>query len=299
MPFAYFQMNRTQFLSSLLAMGSINTFSGFKSFTDDLIYTGSVMPTLFIGHGSPMNGIEDNEFSRTWSAMAKEIPTSKAVLVVSAHWMTRGTQITAMESPKTIHDFGGFPRELFEVQYPAKGDPILAKETQKLIKSTHVELDHDWGLDHGTWTIIRHMYPKANIPILQLSIDSGQNMTYHYDLARELADLRQKGVLIVGSGNMVHNLRMLDWGKLNAPNYAFDWAKQINQKMKDLILNNEHERLVKYESLGREALMAIPTPEHYIPLLYVLGLKGKNEKIRFFNDKAVGGSLTMTSMKIG
>ncbi len=299
MPFAYFQMNRTQFLSSLLAMGSINTFSGFKSFTDDLIYTGSVMPTLFIGHGSPMNGIEDNEFSRTWSAMAKEIPTSKAVLVVSAHWMTRGTQITAMESPKTIHDFGGFPRELFEVQYPAKGDPILAKETQKLIKSTHVELDHDWGLDHGTWTIIRHMYPKANIPILQLSIDSGQNMTYHYDLARELADLRQKGVLIVGSGNIVHNLRMLDWGKLNAPNYAFDWAKQINQKMKDLILNNEHERLVKYESLGREALMAIPTPEHYIPLLYVLGLKGKNEKIRFFNDKAVGGSLTMTSVKIG
>jgi 4,5-DOPA dioxygenase extradiol len=292
-------MNRTQFLSSLLAMGSINTFSGFKSFTDDLIYTGSVMPTLFIGHGSPMNGIEDNEFSRTWSAMAKEIPTSKAVLVVSAHWMTRGTQITAMESPKTIHDFGGFPRELFEVQYPAKGDPILAKETQKLIKSTHVELDHDWGLDHGTWTIIRHMYPKANIPILQLSIDSGQNMTYHYDLARELADLRQKGVLIVGSGNIVHNLRMLDWGKLNAPNYAFDWAKQINQKMKDLILNNEHERLVKYESLGREALMAIPTPEHYIPLLYVLGLKGKNEKIRFFNDKAVGGSLTMTSVKIG
>mgnify|MGYP000502910853 FL=1 len=299
MPFAYFQMNRTQFLSSLLAMGSINTFSGFKSFTDDLIYTGSVMPTLFIGHGSPMNGIEDNEFSRTWSAMAKEIPTSKAVLVVSAHWMTRGTQITAMESPKTIHDFGGFPRELFEVQYPAKGDPILAKETQKLIKSTHVELDHDWGLDHGTWTIIRHMYPKANIPILQLSIDSGQNMTYHYDLARELADLRQKGVLIVGSGNIVHNLRMLDWGKLNAPNYAFDWAKQINQKMKDLILNNEHERLVKYESLGREALMAIPTPEHYIPLLYVLGLKGKNEKIRFFNDMAVGGSLTMTSVKIG
>jgi 4,5-DOPA dioxygenase extradiol len=299
MPFAYFQMNRTQFLSSLLAMGSINTFSGFKSFTDDLIYTGSVMPTLFIGHGSPMNGIEDNEFSRTWSAMAKEIPTPKAVLVVSAHWMTRGTQITAMESPKTIHDFGGFPRELFEVQYPAKGDPILAKETQKLIKSTHVELDHDWGLDHGTWTIIRHMYPKANIPILQLSIDSGQNMTYHYDLARELADLRQKGVLIVGSGNIVHNLRMLDWGKLNAPNYAFDWAKQINQKMKDLILNNEHERLVKYESLGREALMAIPTPEHYIPLLYVLGLKGKNEKIRFFNDMAVGGSLTMTSVKIG
>lgn len=280
-------------------MGTINTFSKFKSFTDDLIYTGSVMPTLFIGHGSPMNGIEDNEFSRTWSAMAKEIPTPKAVLVVSAHWMTRGTQITAMESPKTIHDFGGFPRELFEVQYPAKGDPILAKETQQLIKSTHVELDHDWGLDHGTWTVIRHMYPKANIPILQLSIDSGKNMAYHYDLAREIADLRQKGVLIVGSGNIVHNLRMLDWGKLNAPNYAFDWAKQINQKMKDLILNNEHERLVKYESLGREALMAIPTPEHYIPLLYVLGLKGKNEKIRFFNDKAVGGSLTMTSVKIG
>jgi 4,5-DOPA dioxygenase extradiol len=275
------------------------TISSINSLRNQLPTDGQLMPVLFIGHGSPMNGIEDNEFSRTWTAMAKEIPTPKAVLVISAHWLTRGTFVTAMNQPKTIHDFGGFPQELFQVQYPAKGSPEIAIETQKMVKSTRVELDHDWGLDHGTWTIIRHMYPKADIPVLQLSIDYGRDMAYHYALAQELYELRKKGVLIVGSGNMVHNLRMVAWDKLNAPNYGFDWAKEMNTKLKRLILNDEHKSLINYTSLGKEALLAIPTPDHYIPLLYTLGLKGKKDRIQFFNDKAVGGSLTMTSVKIG
>ncbi len=277
----------------MMSLSSIN------SLRNQLPTDGQLMPVLFIGHGSPMNGIEDNEFSRTWTAMAKEIPTPKAVLVISAHWLTRGTFVTAMNQPKTIHDFGGFPQELFQVQYPAKGSPEIAIETQKMVKSTRVELDHDWGLDHGTWTIIRHMYPKADIPVLQLSIDYGRDMAYHYALAQELYELRKKGVLIVGSGNMVHNLRMVAWDKLNAPNYGFDWAKEMNTKLKRLILNDEHKSLINYTSLGKEALLAIPTPDHYIPLLYTLGLKGKKDRIQFFNDKAVGGSLTMTSVKIG
>jgi 4,5-DOPA dioxygenase extradiol len=277
----------------MMTLSSIHTLS--KKLPED----GQLMPTLFIGHGSPMNGIEDNEFSRTWTAMAKQIPVPKAVLVISAHWLTKGTLVTAMQQPKTIHDFGGFPRELFQVQYPAKGSPEIAQETQKLVKSAHVELDYDWGLDHGTWTIVRHMYPKADIPVLQLSIDYGRDLPYHYELAKELYDLRKKGVLIIGSGNMVHNLRMIAWDKLNAPNYGFDWAKEMNNKFKQLILNDEHKSLINYHSIGKEAILAIPTPDHYIPLIYTLGLKGKNEKVSFFNDKAVGGSLTMTSVKIG
>jgi 4,5-DOPA dioxygenase extradiol len=276
-----------------------NSVSSLKNISNQLPSEGPLMPTLFIGHGSPMNGIEDNEFSRTWAAMAKEIPTPKAVIIISAHWLTKGSHITAMNSPKTIHDFGGFPRELFQVQYPAKGDPELALETKRLVKSTNVELDHDWGLDHGAWTIVRHMYPKADIPILQLSIDYGRNLQFHYDLAKELFELRKKGVLIIGSGNMVHNLRMVAWDKLNAPEYGFDWAIEMNTKFKNLILQDEHKSLINYTSLGKEALLAIPTPDHYIPLIYILGLKGKNDPIRFFNDKAVGGSLTMTSVKIG
>jgi 4,5-DOPA dioxygenase extradiol len=245
-----------------------------------------------------MNGIEDNEFSRRWKTIAKEIPTPKAVVVVSAHWLSRGTRITAMDFPQTIHDFGGFPQALFDVQYPAPGDPVLAKETANLFH-TKVELDHDWGLDHGTWTIVRHMYPDANIPVLQLSIDYSKDAQYHYDLAKDLAALRRKGVLVVGSGNMVHNLRMVAWDKLNEIDYGFDWAKQINNTFKDKILNGDHAPLIHYDALGKESRLAIPTPEHYIPLLYTLSLQQKNESIAFFNDKAVGGSLTMTSIKIG
>ena len=280
-------------------MSPISSFSDLKSFTNHLDYTGSLMPVLFIGHGSPMNGIEDNEFSNTWAHMAKEIPLPKAVIVVSAHWLTKGTRITAMDFPKTIHDFGGFPEELYQVQYPAHGSPVLANETKKLIRSAVVELDHDWGLDHGAWTVIRHMYPDANIPVLQLSIDYGKEIKFHYELAKELFELRKKGVLIIGSGNMVHNLGLVAWDKLNETNYGFDWAFEMNQTFKNLILNNEYEKLIDYRTLGKEAMLAIPTPDHYIPLIYVLGLRGKNEPVTFFNDKAVGGSITMTSVKIG
>jgi 4,5-DOPA dioxygenase extradiol len=258
-----------------------------------------LMPVLFIGHGSPMNGIEDNEFSQRWMKMAKEIPTPAAVLVISAHWFRKGTMITAMDFPKTIHDFGGFPQALFDVQYPAPGNPALAKETASLIHSTIVELDHEWGLDHGTWAVVRRMYPEANIPVLQLSIDYTKGPQYHYDLAKELYDLRKKGVLIIGSGNMVHNLRMVAWDKMEVPGYGFDWALHMNDTFKKLITTGDHQPLINYESLGKEALLAIPTPEHYIPLLYTLGLKSETDTISFFNDKAVAGSLTMTSVKIG
>ena len=277
----------------------MTTLSAFKNFTSGLGEQEQVMPVLFIGHGSPMNGIEDTAFSRRWSQMAKEIPTPKAVLVVSAHWFTKGTKITAMDFPKTIHDFGGFPQELFDVQYPAPGNPVLAKETADLLHSAHVEFDHDWGLDHGAWTIIRHMYPEANIPVLQLSIDYTKGPQYHYDLAKELNALRKKGVLIIGSGNMVHNLRMVAWDRLNDPEYAYDWTIQMNNKFKELIQAGDHKPLINYSSLGKEAMLAIPTPEHYLPLMYTLGLKSSKDDVSFFNDKAVGGSLTMTSVKIG
>jgi 4,5-DOPA dioxygenase extradiol len=257
------------------------------------------MPVLFIGHGSPMNGIENNPFSQQWAKMAIEMPTPNAVLVVSAHWFTKGTHITEMDAPPTLHDFGGFPQALFDVQYPAPGDPILARETAAMIQSTKVELSHDWGLDHGTWTIVRHMYPLANIPVLQLSIDYTKDAQYHYQLAKEIYALRKKGVLIIGSGNMVHNLRMVAWDKLNEPEYGFDWALQMNDTFKKLISNHQHQSLIHYNQLGREALLAIPTPEHYLPLMYTLGLKGEQDSVSFFNDKAVGGSLTMTSVKIG
>lgn len=273
--------------------------SAFNNFTNSLPEQEHLMPVLFVGHGSPMNGIEDNEFSQRWKKMAADIPVPKAVLVVSAHWFTNGTQITAMDFPKTIHDFGGFPQALFDVQYPAPGHAIIAKETAALIQSAKVELDHDWGLDHGTWTVVRHMYPDANIPVLQLSIDYSKGSQFHYDLGKELYNLRKKGVLIIGSGNMVHNLRMVAWDKLNTSNYGFDWAIQMNDTFKNLISDRNHNPLINYEKMGKEAKLAIPTPEHYLPLLYTLALQGSKDKAEFFNDKAVGGSLTMTSVKIG
>lgn len=273
--------------------------SAFNRFTSELPEQDQLMPVLFIGHGSPMNGIEDTSFSRRWTQMAMEIPLPKAVLVISAHWFTKGTLITAMDFPKTIHDFGGFPKELYAVQYPAPGNPALAKETAGLVHSADVTLDHDWGLDHGTWTVVRHMYPEANIPVLQLSIDYTQGPQFHYDLARELLSLRKKGVLIIGSGNMVHNLRMVDWEKLNEPEYGYDWAMRMNDTFKSLIVSGNHPSLIRYSGLGKEAQLAIPTPEHYLPLLYTLGLQTNRDTVSFFNDKAVGGSLTMTSVKLG
>ncbi|SFH11338.1 Aromatic ring-opening dioxygenase, catalytic subunit, LigB family [Pedobacter insulae] len=267
----------------------------FKNFTTNLAAT-DLMPALFMGHGSPMNGIALNEFSKSWTDIAKSIPVPQAVLVVSAHWFTKGTRITAMDFPATIHDFGGFPQALFDIQYPAPGNPILAKETAELIKGTTVTLDHDWGLDHGAWSVIKHMYPLADIPVLQLSIDYTKDAHYHYNLAKELLALRKKGVLILGSGNIIHNLRLMNWEMIQGG--GFDWALEMQETFKNLILNKEHQALIHYDSLGSAAKLAIPTPEHYLPLMYTLGLQNENEQAVLFNDKAVGGSLTMTSVQI-
>lgn len=276
----------------------MNTLSAFNKFTSDLKEQDFLMPVLFVGHGSPMNGIEDNEFSQRWEQMAKEIPTPSAVLVISAHWFTNSTRITAMDFPETIHDFGGFPQALFDVQYPAPGNPALAAETAQLLHSAHVELDHDWGLDHGAWSVVRRMYPDAKIPVLQLSIDYTKPPQFHYELAKELYSLRKKGVLIMGSGNMVHNLRMISWQNMNNAGFGYDWALTMNDRFKQIISSGDCHPLIHYETLGTEARLAIPTPEHYLPLLYSLALKGSKDEVSFFNDKAVAGSLTMTSVKI-
>ncbi|HEV2830986.1 MAG TPA: 4,5-DOPA dioxygenase extradiol, partial [Hanamia sp.] len=242
-------MERKEFIKTIVTGATImTTLSAFNKFTNDLKEQEQLMPVLFVGHGSPMNGIEDNEFSERWIQMAKEIPTPAAVLVISAHWFSRGTRITAMDFPKTIHDFGGFPQALFDVQYSAPGSPVLAKEAASLLHSAHVELDHDWGLDHGAWTVVRRMYPEAEIPVLQLSIDYTKGPQYHYDLAKELYGLRKKGVLIIGSGNMVHNLRMVSWDKINTPGYGFDWALKMNDTFKQLITDGDYKPLIHYES---------------------------------------------------
>ena len=292
-------MNRKNFITLLTGGVAMASIQPFYNWTKALNEEEQKMPVLFIGHGSPMNAIEDNEFSKRWEQMGKEIPTPKAVVVISAHWLTKGTFVTAMPNPKTIHDFGGFPQALFDVQYPAPGEPELATEIQRLIANPAVELDHDWGLDHGTWSVVKHMYPDANIPVLQLSIDYYKPGAYHYELAKQLLALRKKGVLIIGSGNMVHNLRMVAWDKLNEPEYGFDWALEMNTIFKNKISNGFHKELIQYEKLNKAATLAIPSPDHYYPLLYILALQTDNDKVEFFNDKAVGGSLTMTSVKIG
>ncbi len=275
-------------------MSSLNEL---HKFSESLPAEEKKMPLLFVGHGSPMNAIEDNQFSQRWLAMGKQIAQPKAVLCISAHWLTHGTHVTAMQHPETIHDFGGFPKALFDVQYPAPGSPALAGEVKELIQSTDVGLNHDWGLDHGTWSVVKQMYPDANIPVLQLSIDYDKPAQYHFNLAKELSALRKKGVLIMGSGNMVHNLRMAAFDKMNEDNYGFDWAHEINDVFKKNIAARNYQPLINYETLGASARLAIPTPDHYYPMLYTLGLIDKSDDISFFNDKAVGGSLTMTSFK--
>lgn len=257
------------------------------------------MPVLFLGHGSPMNAIEENEFVQGFRSVAAGLPKPRAILCVSAHWETRGTFVTAMPNPPTIHDFGGFPKALFDVQYPAPGSPTLARETKALVKKTEVGLDDKWGLDHGAWSVIKHLYPKADVPVIQMSLDHYQTPEYHYELARELSSLRRKGILIIGSGNMVHNLGMVAWDKLNAVDYAYDWAREASEKMKRFILEGDHQSLVKFRSQGKAFDLAIPTPEHFLPLLYTVALKDEKDEVSLFNDKAVAGSLTMTSVRIG
>lgn len=256
------------------------------------------MPVLFLGHGSPMNAIEDNEFSRKWEELGNILPRPNAILCISAHWETKGTFVTAMQKPATIHDFGGFPQALFDVQYPAPGSPDLAMETKNIITIAVLGLDEKWGLDHGCWSVIRHLYPNADIPVIQLSLDYYQTPQYHYDLAKELSSFRKKGVLIIGSGNMVHNLGMVAWNKLNSLEYGYDWAIEANEKMKKYILSDDHKQLINLRSQGEAYNLAIPTPEHYLPLLYSLALKEEDEKVTFFSDKIVAGSLSMTSLII-
>jgi len=255
-------------------------------------------PVLFVGHGSPMNAIEENEFTEGWRKAGETIPKPNAILAISAHWETRGTYVTAMQEPPTIHDFGGFPQELYNVQYPAPGSPELAKEVIQSVKKTDVRPDEKWGLDHGTWSVVKHIYPHADIPIVQMSLDYYRTPEEHYALAKELASLRQKGVLIVGSGNIVHNLRMVAWDKIEEIGYGFDWAIEANDKVKSLIINHDHASLISYQSLGTAMKLSAPTPEHYLPLLYTLALQEKDEQVSFFNDKPVAGSLTMTSVII-
>lgn len=256
------------------------------------------MPVLFLGHGSPMNAIEENQFVTGFRNLAKTLPQPNAILCISAHWFTKGTKITAMEMPRTIHDFGGFPQALFDVQYPAKGSPELAIETKQLLTPVEVELDEHWGLDHGAWSVIKHLYPEANVPVIQLSIDYTKPAQYHFDLARKLSDLRHKGILIVGSGNIIHNLRMVDFQDFDKDDYGYDWAIEARATINEYLADGNFQPLIDFEKQSRAFQLAIPTPEHYLPLIYTLGLKVKQEELSLFNDKLLGGSLSMTSMKI-
>jgi 4,5-DOPA dioxygenase extradiol len=256
------------------------------------------MPVLFLGHGSPMNAIEENQFVTGIRNLAKNLPKPNAILCISAHWFTNGTKVTAMEMPKTIHDFGGFPQALFEVQYPAPGSPELAIETKKLLLPVEVELDETWGLDHGAWSVIKHLYPNADVPVIQLSIDYKKPPEYHFELAGKLSALRQKGILIIGSGNIVHNLRLVDYQNFDRDNYGYDWAIEARETVNNYLLDGNFQPLIDYEKQSKALQIAIPTPEHYLPLIYTLGLKDKTEELSLFNDKLVAGSLSMTSVKI-
>ena len=261
--------------------------------------TTEKMPVLFLGHGSPMNAIEENQFVQGFRNISREIPKPNAILCISAHWFTNGTFVTAMQNPKTIHDFYGFPKELFEVQYPAPGNPELAKETAELLLPEIVEEDHSWGLDHGAWSVIKHLYPNAEIPVIQLSIDYTKPPQYHFDLAKKLQTLREKGILIIGSGNIVHNLRMIDWKNINTVGAGWDWAVEAREKTNNWLLDGNFQNLIDYQKQGIALQTAVPSPDHYLPLIYSLGLKEKSENLSLFNDELIGGSLSMTSVRIG
>ncbi len=263
-------------------------------FTDN-----KIMPALFLGHGNPMNAIEENQFVEGFRGIAKTLPSPKAILCISAHWYINGTKVTAMEIPRTIYDFYGFPEELYNVQYPANGDPDLAAEIIELLNPVSVEPDLEWGLDHGAWSVLKHLYPLADIPVVQLSIDRSKPAEFHYQLGQKLKPLRTKGVLIVGSGNIVHNLHLIDFGNMDKDDYGFDWAVEAKQIINKLILSGQTEGLINYKELGKSVQIAIPTPDHYLPLLYILGLQNSDESFTIFNDKLAAGSLSMTSFKIG
>jgi 4,5-DOPA dioxygenase extradiol len=255
------------------------------------------MPMLFVGHGSPMNAIEDNTFTKNFRKVASQIPKPKSILCVSAHWVTNGTKVTMMEDPKTIHDFYGFPEELYQIEYKTKGSIELAKEVKKLLSPIEVHLDKEWGLDHGTWTVLRHMYPNADIPVVQLSLDYSLSTQEHFDIAQKLSSLREEGILIIGSGNMIHNLGMVDFEKVSSE-YGYDWAQRVQKILNESILSGDYTKLLNYEKEGVYFHNAIPTPEHFWPLIYILGLKEKTDKVEIWNDTLVGGSLSMTAVKV-
>lgn len=269
-----------------------------QNISDQFIKTER-MPVLFLGHGSPMNAIEENQFVRGFREISKKIPTPNAILCISAHWFTKGTFVTSGEIQKTIHDFYGFPPELFAVQYPAKGNPELAKETVELLSPNPVIETDSWGLDHGAWSVIRHLYPEANIPVIQMSIDYTKSAQYHFELAEKLSKLRDKGILIIGSGNIIHNLRLIDWRNINTVGAGWDWAIEARAKTSEWILDGNYQNLINFEKQGTALQNAVPTPDHYLPLIYTLGLKKKTEEISLFNDELIGGSLSMTSVRIG
>lgn len=293
-------MTRKNFLKLITIaplVGSAMSLHELGKFTDSL-GESEQMPVLFLGHGSPMIALEENQFVNGFRDIVKKIPTPKAILCISAHWETKGSFVTAMTTPPTIHDFGGFPQALHDVQYPAAGDPSLAQAVKELIKSTEIGLDLEWGLDHGAWTVIKHMYPDANIPIVEFSLDYRRTPAQHYQLAQELKALRKKGVLIIGSGNIVHNLRAVAWNRMN-DTFGFDWNLEVSEKVKKAILTQDHKLLTNPFNQGEAFRMAIPTPEHYLPLLYTLALQDKSDEIAFFNDEPVAGSLSMTSVYFG
>lgn len=257
------------------------------------------MPVLFLGHGSPMNAIEENQFVQGFREIAKSIAKPNAILCISAHWYTKGTKVTAMKFPPTIHDFGGFPEALYKVQYNAVGSPELAATAKELLQPTSVDLDHDWGLDHGAWSVLKHLYPNADIPVIQLSIDYTKPAEYHFELAKKLQSLRNRGILIVGSGNIVHNLRMVDFANINKVDYGYDWAIEAYETVNKHLLDGNYKPLLQYEKGNRALQLAIPTPDHFLPLLYAIGLQENSEKIALFNNHLLAGSLSMTSVKIG
>jgi len=256
-----------------------------------------LMPAIFFGHGNPMNALSKNSYTEGWAAIGKSIPRPKAVLAVSAHWYIPHCAVTSNINPPTIHDFGGFPKELYQIEYPAPGSPELAMRIKDLLAPAPVSLDESWGLDHGTWVVLKHVFPAADIPVVQLSIDENQPPSFHYELGQKLASLREEGILIIGSGNIVHNLSTYSWGEGDVK--PFDWAVRFEEHARELLLKGEDAPLVNYESLGRDARLAAPTQEHYLPLLYVLGLRRKKEKVSFPVQGFDGGSISMLAVRIG
>jgi 4,5-DOPA dioxygenase extradiol len=253
-----------------------------------------LMPIIFFGHGNPMNALLENEYSRGWAAIGAGLPRPKAVVAISAHWYIPATRVTAMLDPQTIHDFGGFPPELYRIQYPAPGDPKLAMRIRDLLSPLTVRPDESWGLDHGTWSVLCHVFPEADIPVVQLSIDKTQRADFHYQLGKRLSHLREEGVLIVGSGNLVHNLHAYAWGRRDV--HPLDWAVRFEKKARALLLTQDDAPLIAYESLGHDAMLAAPTPDHYLPLLYVIALRQDGDQVRFPVEGFDGGSVSMLTV---